>query len=76
LDQNPDDLAAEGNGGMRQMHNYVDLNTRQVSNVNTGSDDFNTTIRGAKKMADDDANQQMEDRIRNILNNQLSTKTI
>lgn len=68
LDQNPDELSAEGNGGMRQMHNYVDLNTAfsgQVSNVNA-SDDFNTTIRGAKKMGDDAANQQMEERIRKM----------
>lgn len=68
LDQNPDELKADGNGGMRQMHNYVDLNTAfsgQVSNVNT-SDDFSTTIRGAKKMGDDAANQEMEDRIRRM----------
>jgi hypothetical protein len=26
LDQAPEDLEAKGNGGMRQMHNYVDLN--------------------------------------------------
>ncbi len=69
LDQDPDDLKAEGNGGMRQMHNYVDLNTAfsgQVSNVNTSDDDFNTTIRGAKKMGDDASNQQMEERIRKM----------
>lgn len=72
LDQNPDELRAEGNGGMRQMHNYVDLNTAfsgQVSGAGMnggGGDDFNTTIRGSKKMGDDAANQQMEDRIRKM----------
>jgi hypothetical protein len=69
LDQDPDDLRAEGNGGMRQMHNYVDLNTAfsgQVSGAGSGGDDHNTTIRGAKKMGDDAANQQMEDRIRKM----------
>ena len=70
LDQGPDELKADGNGGMRQMHNYVDLNTAfsgQVSNVNTNtSDDFNTTIRGAKKMGEDAASQQMEERIRKM----------
>jgi hypothetical protein len=68
LDQDPNELSAEGNGGMRQMHNYVDLNTAfngQVSNVNP-SDNCNTTIRGAKKIGDDAANQQMEDRIRKM----------
>lgn len=69
LDQDSDDLKAEGNGGMRQMHNYVDLNTAfsgQISNVNNGGDNFDTTIRGAKKMGDDASNQQMEDRIRKM----------
>jgi hypothetical protein len=69
LDQDPDELRAEGNGGMRQMHNYVDLNTAfsgQVSGAGSGGDDYNTTIRGAKKMGDDAANQQMEDRIRKM----------
>lgn len=69
LDQDPDELKADGNGGMRQMHNYVDLNTAfsgQFSNMNTSGDDHNTTIRGAKKMGDDASNQQMEERIRKM----------
>jgi hypothetical protein len=69
LDQDPDDLRAEGNGGMRQMHNYVDLNTAfsgQVSSAGSGGDDYNTTIRGAKKMGDDASNQEMEERIRKM----------
>jgi len=69
LDQEPDDLKAEGNGGMRQMHNYVDLNTAfsgQISNVNNSGEEHNTTIRGAKKVGDDASNQQMEERIRKM----------
>lgn len=68
LDQDPDELKAEGNGGMRQMHNYVDLNTAfsgQVSNSGP-VDDFNTTIRGSKKMSDDAANNQMEQRLKRM----------
>ena len=68
LDQEPDELKAEGNGGMRQMHNYVDLNTAfngKVSDSGTG-EDFNTTIRGAKKMSDDAANTQMEQRLKQM----------
>jgi len=68
LDQDPDELKAEGNGGMRQMHNYVDLNTAftgKVSNSGPG-DDFNTTIRGSKKMSDDVANNQMEQRLKKM----------
>ena len=68
LDQDPEDLEAKGNGGMRQMHNYVDLRTAfsgQISDP-VSSDDFNTTIRGSKKTGEDDSNQQMEDRIKRM----------
>lgn len=68
LDQEPDDLKADGNGGMRQMHNYVDLNTAfsgQVSNVQI-NDDFNTTIRGAKKIGEDASNTQMESKLKQM----------
>ena len=68
LDQNSDELGTTGNGGMRQMHNYVDLNTAfsgNVSNVET-NDNFNTTIRGAKKMGEDASNMQMEQRLKKM----------
>jgi hypothetical protein len=67
LDQDPDELKAEGNGGMRQMHNYVDLNTAfsgHISNMSTNDD--NTTIRGAKKIGEDASNQQMEQRLKQM----------
>jgi hypothetical protein len=68
LDQEPDELKADGNGGMRQMHNYVDLNTAfSGAFTNQGNnDDFNTTIRGSKKMSDDTANSQMEQRLKKM----------
>jgi hypothetical protein len=68
LDQDPEDLKAEGNGGMRQMHNYVDLNTAFAGNISnvTTNDDFNTTIRGAKKIGEDASNQQMEQRLKQM----------
>ena len=68
LDQAPEELEAKGNGGMRQMHNYMDLNTAFSGHVsNTGSSDEHTrTIRGAHKMGEDTANQQMEDRIKKM----------
>jgi hypothetical protein len=68
LDQDPSDLEATGNGGMRQMHNYVDLNTAfngTISNIST-NDDSNTTIRGAKKMGEDVSNQQMEQKLKKM----------
>ena len=37
LDMDSDSLSAKGNGGMRQMHNYVDLN--YSDNINTPNDE-------------------------------------
>ena len=69
LDQGSDELGTTGNGGLRQMHNYVDLNTEfsgKISNVEKNKDSTNTTIRGEIKIGEDASNQQMEDRIRKM----------
>ncbi len=69
LDQAPEDLEAKGNGGMRQMHNYMDLNTAfsgQLSQHSGSNESANTTIRGAHKMGEDAANQEMEARMRKM----------
>ena len=69
LDLNEEDLKATGNGGMRQMHNYVDLNTAfngNLSEINQIENENNTTIRGGQKMGEDSSNQIMEDRIRKM----------
>jgi hypothetical protein len=68
LDQAPEDLEAKGNGGMRQMHNYVDLNTAFSGQISQqgNNEDFNTTIRGSKKMGEDVSNQVMDDRIKKM----------
>jgi len=39
LDMDSDSLAAKGDGGIRQMHNYVDLN--YIDKINTPEDDVN-----------------------------------
>ena len=67
LDTAPEDMEAKGNGGMRQMHNYVDLNTAfsgQISNYD--NNDTNTTIRGASKRSEDNANSEMEARMKQM----------
>ena len=68
LDQAPEDLEAKGNGGMRQMHNYVDLNTAFSGQISEpiNNDSSNTTIRGAKKVGENDSNQEMENRIKRM----------
>jgi hypothetical protein len=35
-----DSLSAKGNGGMRQMHNYVDLNSNGMMDIECPTDDF------------------------------------
>jgi hypothetical protein len=49
LDMNSDDLAAKGNGGIRQMHNYVDLNFNDK--ISTVADDAD--YKGSNKMSTD-----------------------
>ena len=68
LDQDPEELEAKGNGGMRQMHNYVDLNTAFSGQISQqgNNDDHNTTIRGSTKKSDDSANQEMENRMKRM----------
>jgi len=69
FDQDENDLRAQGNGGLRQMHNYVEAFNNNINNnvdVNNNSDNFNTTIRGLKKMDNEDSNQIMEDRIKRM----------
>jgi hypothetical protein len=49
LDMNSDDLSAKGNGGIRQMHNYVDLNYNEK--ISTMQDDAD--YKGSNKMSPD-----------------------
>ena len=53
---------------MRQMHNYVDLDTAfngQISQQGN-NEELNTTIRGAKKVGEDASNEAMEERMRKM----------
>lgn len=42
LDMDAESLKATGNGGMRQMHNYVDLNMSNQMNIECPTDDFDS----------------------------------
>jgi hypothetical protein len=57
LDQNEEDLKATGNGGMRQMHNYVDLNYNNNITMNTPTDEQN--YKGANRIAEDGSKDLM-----------------
>jgi len=69
IDQDSDELKATGNGGMRQLFNYADINSTFNSNTishtnNTNTND--TTIRGSIKMQEDKSNQLMEDKMQKM----------
>tara|TARA_B110000495_G_C22926936_1_gene541755 strand:- start:554 stop:1072 length:519 start_codon:yes stop_codon:yes gene_type:complete len=67
LDQAPEELEAKGSGGMRQMHNYVDLDTAFSGQMTEYTEDkTNTTIRGAVKVGEDVSNQNMDARIKKM----------
>jgi hypothetical protein len=57
LDQNSEDLEAKGNGGMRQMHNYVDLN--YVDNI-TSIDEAADNKKGANRIAESSTQDMMK----------------
>jgi len=70
LDQGEEELKATGNGGMRQMHNYVDFNNSSL-NLNNSmnmnfNNDYNTTLRGSKKMGEENSNTIMEARLKKM----------
>ena len=74
LDQGADELEAKGNGGMRQMHNYVDLN--YSDNITTPNDDHD--YKGANKISSDltveQLQQQRESELQKITGNKPPMK--
>jgi hypothetical protein len=63
LDMNDEDLSAKGNGGMRQMHNYVDLN--YSDKISTPTDDVN--YKGSNKLPQDLTIEQLQQQRENEL---------
>ena len=63
LDQNPEDLQAKGNGGVRQMHNYVDLNYN--STITTPADDFD--YKNSNKISQDLTIEKLQEQRNNEL---------
>jgi uncharacterized protein YukJ len=56
LDQGSEELQAKGNGGTRQMHNYVDLN--YSDNITTPSDDHD--YKGSNKISGELTIEQLQ----------------
>jgi hypothetical protein len=63
LDMDSDSLSAKGNGGVRQMHNYVDLN--YSDNINTPEDDHD--YKGSNKISGDLTVEQLQQQRENDL---------
>ena len=57
LDQAPEELEAKGNGGMRQMHNYVNLNQADTFTITTPKDE--TEYKGVNRIAEDGSKDLM-----------------
>lgn len=74
LDQGSEELEAKGNGGMRQMHNYVDLN--YSDNITTPADDHD--YKGSNKISGDltveQLQQQRESELQKITGNKPPMK--
>jgi hypothetical protein len=74
LDQGAEELEAKGNGGMRQMHNYVDLN--YSDNITTPNDDHD--YKGSNKISGDltveQLQQQRESELQKITGNKPPIK--
>lgn len=72
LDQDSESLSAVGNGGLRQMHNYVDLNYSDNINTPTDEQEYKNANRINENSTEDMMNklrEQREAEIRSLQNN-------
>ena len=60
LDQDPDALMAKGNGGIRQMHNYVDLNYSDNISTPVDEQEYKNSNRISKDLTIEQLQQQRE----------------
>ena len=72
LDQDSDSLMAKGNGGARQMHNYVDLN--YSDNISTPNDEqeYKNSNRISKDLTVEQLQQQREAEFKQLLSSRQS----
>jgi len=71
LDMNSDDLSAKGNGGVRQMHNYVHTNYIDSNTIQTPADE--SSIKASKipeGLTVEQLQQQREQEFKNLTNSQ------
>ena len=66
LDQDPDSLMAGGNGGVRQMHNYVDLNYADAISTPSDEQGAKNSNRISKDLTVEQLQQQRENEFQQI----------
>jgi hypothetical protein len=74
LDQGSEELEAKGNGGIRQMHNYVDLN--YSDNITTPADetDYKSSNKISGELTIEQLQQQRESELKKITGNKPPMK--
>lgn len=61
LDQDHESLSTTGNGGMRQLHNYVDINSNGNFSMNVPSDlNSESNTKGASRIAESSTEDMMK----------------
>lgn len=66
LDQDPDSLSAKGNGGMRQMHNYVDLNYSDTISENVEENNQKGSNKISSELTVEKLQKQRENDLQNL----------
>ena len=66
LDMDSDSLSAKGNGGTRQMHNYVDLNFMDKINTPADEQDYKTSNKISGDLTVEQLQQQRENELQKI----------
>lgn len=71
LDQDPESLKAVGDGGVRQMHNYVDINYSDSLTNNSGGDDngFKNSNKLPQGLTVEKLQQQREEEMKKLMGN-------
>jgi hypothetical protein len=71
LDQGDEDLKATGNGGLRQMHNYVDINHNNLFTISTPKDetDYKNTAKIPEGLTIEQLQQQRDSDLQKIMPN-------
>jgi hypothetical protein len=69
LDMDSDDLSAKGNGGIRQMHNYVDLNYSDQISTPADDHEYKNSQRIPEGVTVEQLQQQREQEMQKLMGN-------